>query len=58
MVKNLHAGVGDMDSIPGLERCHMPQDNYPCKLQLSPHAAATKDHVPRGYGLQQEKPLQ
>ena len=51
MVKNLHACAEDMDSIPGLERCHMPQDNYSYKLQLSPHAAATKDHAPRGYGL-------
>ena len=28
VVKNLPASAGDMDLIPGLKRCRMPQDNY------------------------------
>ena len=34
MVKNPPANAGDMGSIPGPERSHMPQSNYACVPQL------------------------
>ena len=34
MLKNLPADAGDMGSIPGQERPHLPQSNYANALQL------------------------
>ena len=47
VVKNLSANVGDMGSIPGLGRSHMPQGNEahaPQPLSLS--TTTTEAHLP------------
>ena len=59
MDKNLPANAGDMGSIPGPGRFHMPRSSQGHVPQLlSPRAATTEAHVPRAYARQQEKPLQ
>ena len=71
MVKNLFANAGDMGSIPGLGRSHMPWSNYARVPQLpslrsrahepqllSPPATTTEAHAPRAHAPQQEKPPQ
>ena len=51
VVRNPPANAGDMGSIPGQGRSHMPQSDYARVPQLlSPHS--------RAHELQQEKPLQ
>ena len=53
------ANAGDMGSIPGPGRFHMPRSSQAHVPQLlSPRAATTEAHVPRAYARQQEKPLQ
>ena len=52
MVKNLSANAGDMGSIPGPGRFHMPWDNQVWESQL------LKPKCSRVHTLQQEKPLQ
>ena len=49
--KNLPAKAGDMGSIPGLGRSHIPE-------QLSPGATTAKDHAPGDCDQQPEKPPQ
>ena len=57
--KNLPSNAGDMGSIPGPERFHMLQNNWPWELQvLSLHAATTEAQAPRAHALQQEKTQQ
>ena len=47
VVKNLPANVGDMGSIPGLGRSHMPQGNEAHAPQLlSLSTTATEAHLP------------
>ena len=71
MVKNPPANAGDMGSIPGLGRSHMPQSNEARAPQLlslrsrahkpqllSLRATITEAHVPRARAPQQEKPPQ
>ena len=71
MVKNLPATAGDMGSIPGLGRSHMPQNSEARAPQLlslrsrargpqlqSPCATATEARAPRTHAPQQEKPPQ
>ena len=71
MVKNPPANAGDMGSIPGLGRSHMPRSNYArvpqllslCSRaqephQLSPHATTTEACAPKAWALQQVKPPQ
>ena len=71
VVKNPPANAGDMGSIPGPGRSHMPWSNKShapqllrlrsgaCELQLlSLYATTTEAHMPRACALQQEKPLQ
>ena len=59
MVKNTPANAGDMGSIPGPGRSHMPQSNWACVPQLlSPHAATAEARVPRAGAPQQERPPQ
>ena len=69
-VENPPANAGDMGSIPGPGRSHMPQSNKACAQLLSlcsiarepqllsPHATTTEDRVPRARAPQQEKPPQ
>ena len=47
VVKNLSANAGDMGSIPGLGRSHMPQG-------MNPHATAAEGRNHRIYALQRE----
>ena len=69
VVKNPPANAGDMDSIPGLVRSHMPWSclsRAPQLLSLcsrahetqpvSPHAAPTEAQAPRAPGPQREQP--
>ena len=71
VIKNLPANAGDMSSIAGSGRFHMPQSNGARELQLvslcsrvlqpqlvSPSAATTEARVPRAFIPQQEKPSQ
>ena len=59
VVKNLHASTGDMGSIPGLRRFHMPWSNQACEpQQTTPHAPSTVAYTPRAHAPQQEKPPQ
>ena len=71
VVKNSPANAGDMDSIPGPGRSHMPWSNkarVPQLLSLcsrahepqllSLHAATTEARAPRVCAPQQEKPPQ
>ena len=71
MVKNLPANAGDVGSIPGPGRSHMPWSNKaraPPLLSLhsrahapqllSPRAATTEAGTPRARAPQQEKPPQ
>ena len=71
VVKNLPANAGDMGSIPGPGRSHMPRSNGARAPQLlslrsrarepqllNPRAATTEAHAPRARALQQEKPQQ
>ena len=71
MVKNPPANAGDMGSIPGLGRSHMPRSNkarVPQLLSLrsrarepqllGPCATTTEDLAPRAHAPQQEKPPQ
>ena len=72
VVENPPANAGDMGSIPGPGKSHMPQSNQahapqllsPCALgpavtqQLSPCAATTEACAPRAQAPQQEKPPQ
>ena len=56
---NLPVHAGDMGSIPGPGRSHMPQTNWAHMLQLlSQSAPTTEAHAPRACALQQEKPPQ
>ena len=48
MIKNSPANAGDMGSIPGLGRFHMPWSNRACASQLLSSRACA---------LQQEKPV-
>ena len=58
MDKNLPANAGDMGSIPGLGRLHMPWSIQVLQLQLLSLRAATIEPLsPRACTLQQEKPL-
>ena len=53
VVGNSPTNAGDMDSIPGLGRCHVPQiPSLPCELQLLSPNTTTR----RACALQQEKP--
>ena len=55
--KKLPVNAGDMGSIPGLGRSHMPQSNEARVPQLlSPSTATTETSVPRACALQQQKP--
>ena len=57
MDKKLPVNAGDMGSIPGLGRSHMPQSNEARVPQLlSPSTATTETSVPRACALQQQKP--
>ena len=48
VLKNPPANAGDMGSIPGLRRSHMPQSNLACVPQLlSLRATTTEAHVLR-----------
>ena len=71
VVKNPPANAGDMGSIPGPERSHMPRSNWAYVPQLlslrsrahepqllSTCATATEAHAPRARTPQQEKPPQ
>ena len=71
VVKNLPAKAGNVGSIPGLGRSHMPWSNkvhVPQLLslcsrarelqRLSPHALTAESHMPRACALQQQKPPQ
>ena len=71
MVKNLPASAGDVGSIPGPGRSHMPQSNEARAPQLlslhsrarepqllSPRATTTEACAPRARAPQQEKPRQ
>ena len=71
VVKNLPVNAGDMGSIPGLGRCHMPWNNKACAPQLlslcsrahepqllSSCATTTEAHAPSASAPQQEKPPQ
>ena len=51
MDKNLPANAGDMDSIPGPRRFHMP-------WATKAHVLQTTEPVPRACAPQQEKPPQ
>ena len=54
--KNLPSNAGDMGSIPGPERFHMLQNNWPWEPQvLSLHSATTEAQAPRAHALQQEQ---
>ena len=56
---NLPVNAGDMGSIPGPGRSHMPQTNWAHVPQLlSQSATTTETHAPRACALQQEKPPQ
>ena len=50
VVKNLPANVGDMDSIPGPRRSHMPWTTRPA-------GHSYRRLVSRAHALKQEKPL-
>ena len=57
-VKNPPANAGNMGSIPGLGRSHMPRSNSACVPQLlNLRATTTEAHTPRAHAPQ-EKPLQ
>ena len=59
VVKNPAANVGDIGSIPGMGRFHMPWATNICVPQLlSPSAATTKAPMPRACAPQKEMPLQ
>ena len=71
MVKNPPANAGDMGSIPGPGRSHMPRSNETHASQLpslrsrarepqllSLRVATTEARVPRACALQQERPPQ
>ena len=59
MVKNPPASAGDVGSISGLGRSHMPQSNKAREPQLlSPCATPTEARSPRARAPQQEKPPQ
>ena len=48
MVTNSPTNAGDMGSIPGLERFHMPGSKQaPAPQLLNPHAASTEACMPR-----------
>ena len=51
VVKNLPVNAGDMGSISGPGRSHMPQSNWA-------HAPQLQSLYSRAHGLQQEKPPQ
>ena len=53
IVKNLPANAGDMGSIPGPGRSHMPQSNKAREPQLLSSRATTTE-VPRAPAPQQE----
>ena len=56
--KNLSPNAGDMGSIPGLGRSHMPLSNLACVPQLlSLSAATTEAYALRAFTLQREKPV-
>ena len=63
MDKNLPANAGDMGSIPGLGRFHMPRGNKahalePMSCTYWAQVKPTEAQPPRACALQQEKPLQ
>ena len=64
MVKNPPASAGDVGSIPGLGRLHMPIEllklsSRAWELQLlTPHAATTEPACPGARAPQQERPQQ
>ena len=59
MVKNPPANAGDMGSIPGPGRSHIPRSNLAHAPQLlRPHATTTEARAPRARALQQQKPPQ
>ena len=56
--KNLSPNAGDMGSVPGLGRSHMPLSNLACVPQLlSLSASTTEACALRAFTLQREKPL-
>ena len=58
VIKTLPAKAGDMGSIPGLGRFHIPWGSEACEPQLlSLHVATSEAHAPRACTLQLEKPL-
>ena len=64
LVKNLPANTGDMGSIPGPGRSHVPHSNYTHASQLLALCSRTQEPQllkpvrPRAQALQQEKPVQ
>ena len=71
VVKSPPANAGDMGSIPGPGRSHLPRSNYASAPQLpslssrahepqllSPRATTTEARLPRAHAWQQEKPPQ
>ena len=55
VVKNLPANAGDMGSVPGLGRSHMPCGNKACSPQLESLWAATKTQYSQNFFLNKIK---